>query len=76
MIITTYGIIVFQLITRIAIATKSSEAVLRCFLDMSGFAYKAIPTRHEVCMKPYPQEDTIEIIFKYHMEKRTATLKP
>lgn len=53
MIITTYGIIVFQLVTRIARATKSSEAVLRYCIDMLEFAYKAIPTRHEVCMKPY-----------------------
>lgn len=57
MIITTYGIIVFQLLERIAIATKSSEAVLRRFLDMLVFAYKAIPTRHEVHGKPYLQEE-------------------
>lgn len=59
MIITTYGIIVFQLITRIVIATKSSEAVPRHFLDMLGFTYKAIPTRHEECIKPYLQADNI-----------------
>lgn len=57
MIITAYGIIVFQLITRIAIDTKTSKAVSMRFLDMLGFTYKAIPTRHEVPGKPYLQEE-------------------
>ena len=48
MIITYFEIIVFHLIERIALVTKSSEAVLRFCYDMLGFSYLAKPTRHEV----------------------------
>lgn len=56
MIITMYGIIVFQLVERIAIVKKSSKEVLRKCSCMLGFSYNAIPTRHEVPRKPYLQE--------------------
>jgi len=57
MIITCFGIIVFQLAERIAITEKSIKAVLRRYIDMLGFSYNALPTRHEVHGKPYPQEE-------------------
>lgn len=56
MIITMYGIIVFQLVERIAIVKKSSTEVLKKCGRMLGFSYNAIPTRHEVHEEPYPQE--------------------
>lgn len=56
MIITICGIIVFHLVERIALVSKSSEAVLRKCSCMLGFSYNAIPTRHEVPRKPYLQE--------------------
>lgn len=49
MIITAYGLIVFQLVVWIGVAfSKSSEAARRYGIDMIGFAYPAIRTRHEV----------------------------
>lgn len=57
MIITVFGIIVFQLVERIAIAEKSSTEVLRKCSCMLGFSYNAIPARHEVPEKPYLQEE-------------------
>jgi hypothetical protein len=57
MIITAYGIIVFQLVERIAIIEKSIKSVLGRCIDMLGFSYNAIPTRHEVPNEPYLQED-------------------
>lgn len=57
MIITIFGIIVFQLVERIAIVKKSSTEVLRKCICMLGFSYNAIPTRHEVHGKPYLQEE-------------------
>lgn len=57
MIITAYGIIVFHLVERIAIAKKSMKAVLRKCSCMLGFSYSAVLTRHEVHGKPYLQED-------------------
>lgn len=48
MIITAYGIIVFQLVERISITEKSIKSVLGRCIDMLGFSYNAIPTRHEV----------------------------
>ena len=57
MIITMYGIIVFQLVERIATVKKSSTEVLRKCGCMLGFSYNAIPTRHEVHGKPYLQEE-------------------
>lgn len=57
MIITIFGIIVFQLVERIAVVEKSSTEVLRKCSCMLGFSYNAIPTRHEVHGKPYLQED-------------------
>ena len=45
--------IIFQLTERIAIVTKSSEAVYEGLLkDILAFSYLAIPTRHEVTCKP------------------------
>lgn len=51
--------IVFQLVERIAITEKSMKTVLGHCVDMLGFSYNAIPTRHEVPGKPYLQEDNI-----------------
>lgn len=48
MIITYYGIIVFQLIERIAIVEKSIKSALKYGADMLGFSYLAKRTRHEV----------------------------
>jgi len=48
MIIAIFGIIVFQLVERIAIVEKSSTEVLRKCICMLGFSYNAIPARHEV----------------------------
>lgn len=59
MIITAYGIIVFQLVERIAITEKSIKSVLGRCIDMLGFSYNAIPARHEVQKKPYSQEDLL-----------------
>lgn len=54
MIITEYGIIVFQLVIWIGvIAEKSVKSVLWRCIYMLGFPYNAIPTRHEVPQKPY-----------------------
>ena len=47
--------IVFQLAERIAITEKSMKSVLGHCIDMLGFSYIAIPTRHEVHRKPYLQ---------------------
>lgn len=49
-------IIVFQLAERIALAEKSMKSVLGRCIDMLGFSYNAIPTRHEVQRKPYLYE--------------------
>ena len=56
MIITSYGLIVFQLVIWIGVTfSKSSEAADRKYgVDMLGFAYPAIPTRHEVPRKTFP----------------------
>ena len=53
MIITSYGLIVFQLVIWIGVTfSKSSEAADRKYgVDMLGFAYQAMPTRHEVSEK-------------------------
>ena len=53
MIITSYGLIVFQLVVWIGVIfSKSSEAANRKYsVDMLGFAYQAIPTRHDVSEK-------------------------
>lgn len=56
MIVTMYGIIVFQLVERIAIVKKSLKEVLMYGANMLGFSYLALRTRHEVPQKPYPQE--------------------
>ena len=52
MIITAYGIIVFQLVLWIGIVSKSSKAVYKESKDMLAFSYLAIPTRHEVSEMP------------------------
>lgn len=57
MIITIYGIIVFQLVERIAFIKKSLKEELMYGADMLGFAYLALRTRHEVHGKPYLQEE-------------------
>ena len=49
-------IIVFQLAERIALAEKSMKSVLEHCIDMLGFSFNAIPTRHEVHEKPYLHE--------------------
>ena len=56
MIITSYGLIVFQLVVWIGVIfSKSSEAAkMKYGKDMLGFAYPAIPTRHEVPRKTSP----------------------
>ena len=56
MIITAYSVIVFQLVVWIGtLISKSSEAAIKkCGYDLSGFAYQAIPTRHEVPGKTLP----------------------
>ena len=48
--------ILFQLAERIAITEKSMKSVLGYCVDMLGFSYNAIPTRHEVHEKPYLHE--------------------
>ena len=50
------NIIVFQLAERIALTEKSMKSVLGHCIDMLGFSYNAIPTRHEVPGKPYLHE--------------------
>ena len=47
------NMIVFQLTERIALVSKSSEAVYEGLpSNMLAFSYLAIPTRHEVTCKP------------------------
>lgn len=48
MIITYFGIIIFQLIERIAIVEKSIKSAIKYSADMLGFSYLANRTRHEV----------------------------
>lgn len=50
------NIIIFQLAEQIALAEKSMKSVLGHCIDMLGFSYNAIPTRHEVHEKPYLHE--------------------
>jgi hypothetical protein len=53
MIITIFGIIVFQLICRNALElSKSSIEVVRLDIDMLRLSYNIVPTRHEVRMEP------------------------
>lgn len=47
------NIIIFQLVERIATTEKSMKSVLGRCVNMLGFSYNAIPTRHEVQRKPY-----------------------
>lgn len=54
MIVAIFGIIIFQLVERIAIQ-KSLTKVNNC-KHMIEFSYAAIPTRHTVPQKPYLQE--------------------
>lgn len=53
------SVIIFQLTERIAITEKSMKSVSRKCIDMLGFSYLAIPTRHEVHEKPYLQEEIL-----------------
>ena len=50
MIVTVYGLIVFHLVVWVGVQTmNSSKAAKRKYGEnMLGFAYPAIPTRHEV----------------------------
>lgn len=48
--------IIFQLMERIAITEKSIKSVLGYCIDMLGFSYNAIPTRHDVPIKLYLHE--------------------
>ena len=61
MIITSYGLIVFQLAIWIGVTfSKSSEAADKKYgVDMLGFAYQAMPTRHEVSEKLHLCEQRI-----------------
>ena len=56
MIITSYGLIVFQLVVWIGVTFSKSRksADEKYGVDMLGFAYPAIPTRHEVPRKTFP----------------------
>lgn len=58
MIITAYGLIVFQLVIWIGVvAAKSRKSAKRKYgVDMLGFAYPAIPTRHDVSAKLHLRE--------------------
>lgn len=51
MIVTIFGIIIFQLVERIAI--KKSLTKVNNYERMVEFSYAAIPTRHTVPQKPY-----------------------
>ena len=51
--------ILFQLAGRIVITEKSMKSVFGHCVDMLGFSYNAIPTRHEVHEKPYLQEEIL-----------------
>lgn len=51
MIITAYGLIVFQLVFWIGVVKREFSIAANNYkngVDMLGFAYQAIPTRHEV----------------------------
>lgn len=49
-------VIIFQLMERIAIVISQIFG-FRYALDMLGFSYSAIPTRHEVHIKPHLTEE-------------------
>lgn len=53
MIITPYGIIVFQITELIAIETLYGQASYRPVADMLGFSFLAIPSRHDISEWPY-----------------------
>ena len=56
MIITAYGLIVFQLVIWIGVvAAKSRKSGDEKYsVDMFGISYPAIPTRHEAPRKTFP----------------------
>lgn len=56
MIVTVYGIIVFQLVERIAHIKKTEAAITRAE-DIISFPRAAIRMRHEIPQKPYLQEE-------------------
>lgn len=62
MIITSYCLIVFQLVLWFRIASaKTKKLVDRMYSkDMLGFAYPAIPTRHEVPSKTLAVDNECE----------------
>lgn len=49
MVITAYGLIVFHLVVWVGVLTTNpSKVKIKYGEDILGFAYLAIPTRHEV----------------------------
>lgn len=62
MIITSYGLIIFQLVVWIGVTFSKSRksAGEKYGIDMLGFAYPAIPTRHEVPSKTLAVENVYE----------------
>lgn len=58
MIITSYGLIIFQLAIWIGVvAAKSRKSGAEKYsVDMLGFSYPAIPTRHDVSAKLHLHE--------------------
>ena len=57
MIITSYGLIVFQLVIRIGVcilSMKRNTEDENYNIDMLGFAYPSIPSMHEVPRKTSP----------------------
>lgn len=61
MIITSYGLIIFQRVIWIGVVTAKSRksADEKYGVYMLGFAYQAMPTRHEVSEKPHLCEQRI-----------------
>ena len=55
MIITSYGLIIFQLVVCIGVTfSKSRKAAKRKYgVDMFGISYPAIPTMHEAHIETY-----------------------
>lgn len=58
MIITSYGLIIFQLAIWIGVVVAKSRksGAEKYGVDMLGFSYLAIPTRHDVPRKPHLHE--------------------
>lgn len=69
MIITAYGIIIFQLLERIAATKIIGNA--NASSDVFGFSYPALPSRHEVPRVPYLQE---EICIIHHKPTKLSSI--